>query len=766
MRTLLFVAIYLSLCWGGLWHDNAYAAQQTATAGPLDAAEVAAIEQEASERRRTLGDNHEAPAGPPWKTLTRDKLAQLLRMPQFQTLRYGSHGLLLDQAMAWDLVHFQNLSDIKRFFQQVNGEDYFREPPPTARDALGSHIGYYTDSTASAEGGALSALFNCLPWANWVVESDDPLLWIMQRGDNWDVPNTQNFGLCVRKQREDRSYAWPSDPDTARGARSAAIIEDRLSRQLLAHGCSGSGPDHCLGLMHVLFSLDPEPRDGIAIIKRLDADTAATQPEPIPAALQGYRGKRDDPLTPLYEATRHRLWRKGIVLSAKLDLMLRVPQSWTPEEIDTSVDAAIAMMLAWRRLDWMVNPYGLRNGREYGFENPWQHLSVNGQTPPDISARLRQLGRAAAGATGCAAAKLWRSDQPPDYWYAYAIAKLQHEGQDCEMLPLDWIASQYLQASKQNQSALLAPIAGVAAWADEKATPDPRDRIRDSIGRACPAQDWGADYWGLCARHAAIVLAERKREEAQRQADEAAARALQNDPCRNGSLVALLQQFGYGDDQGHATGNVHFACKPLPYAAGTAAIAVFHQTTAPTVGDEDNSDGDYDLHLMIADKSGALLAQVRETNAAYSDAVSLDDVGIDTGIYRLAPGVRAFGVTTYNAAHCYHCALSETKLSLFVREGKTLRKILDGLMQDTTAMDGEETTYCYPSHETTTILAVGPHRHAGYADLVITTVTIHSEGGDPESGEHCAEAAPTERSRETWIYDGKQYKPATPPTKP
>ncbi|HWU68794.1 MAG TPA: hypothetical protein VN046_07950 [Stenotrophobium sp.] len=762
MRTLLSTTLLLSLSWGGLWHDPAHAAPPPAVDTPLTASEIHAIEQEAIERRNSLGDNHEAPAGPPWKTLTPDKLAQLLRMPQFQKLGYDSHGVLLDQAMAWDLVHFQNLSDIKRFFQQVNGKDYFQEPPSSARSAEVSHIGYYTDTTASAEAGALSALFNCMPWANWAVESDDPLLWTMQRGDNWDVPNTFDFGLCVRKQREDQSFAWPNDPDTARGARSAAIIEERLSRQLLAHGCSGTGPDHCLGLLRALFSLGPAPRDGVAIIKRLDADTAATQPESIPAALQGYRGSRDDPLTPLYQQTRHQLLRKGIVLSAKLDLMLRDPQSWTPGEIDTGVDAAIALMLAWRRLDWMVNPYGMHNARWYGFENPWQHLGVNGQTPPAIAARLRQLGTEAAADKGCASAKLAGNDQPPDYWYAYAVAKLQREGNDCQTLPLDWIAGQYVQASQQNRRALLAPIAEVAAWVDEKATADPRDRIRDSIGRACPAKDWGADYWGLCARQAAIVLAERKREEAQREAEEAAARALQNDPCRNGSLVALLQQFGYGDDKGYAIGNVQYACKPLPDAAGTAAIAVFHQTTAPTVSDENDSDGDYELHLMVVDKDGTLLAQTRVSDAAESDAVSLDEVGIDTGLYRLAPDVRAFGVTTYNAAHCYQCAFSETKLSLFVREGKTLHKVLDGLMQDTMTPDGEETANCYPSSETTSTLAIGPQRHAGYADLIITATTVHSVYVEPESKQTCAAAAPDERSRTTWIYDGKQYRPAKP----
>lgn len=243
------------------------------------------------------------------------------------------------------------------------------------------------------------------------------------------------------------------------------------------------------------------------------------------------------------------------------------------------------------------------------------------------------------------------------------------------------------------------------------------------------------------------------------QTQERGERALQNDPCTNGASKALLLKFGYADAAGQAKGNTRVSCKQLPNAPGTAVIAAFHLTT-PATDDPSADDGDYDLHLILTDSQGRIQAQVREKNAAQSDAVRLDDVGIDTARYILAPNVRAFGVSTTNAAHCYQCVFSETKLSLFVPSGKSLNKVWSGLASSSGGDDSRTDEGCTsPVKEMRKLFSMGVSTNAGYADLMITTVTSFTPGFNPDNeNQVCAKGAPTQRSTETWVYDGAQYK--------
>jgi len=171
-----------------------------------------------------------------------------------------------------------------------------------------------------------------------------------------------------------------------------------------------------------------------------------------------------------------------------------------------------------------------------------------------------------------------------------------------------------------------------------------------------------------------------------------------------------------------------------------------------------------------------VLAEGRVASAAYSDAVRLEGVGIDTGRYHLAPGVRAFGVTTANSAHCYQCAYSESALRLFVREGRRLRQVLEGLAPaETTSDDDAAAPGCIGATvETTRTIAVAPTRHAGYADLVVTTQVVSQPGfadESTESAESTAPAASVDCGRtttaapvaEAWIYDGRRYRAAGAP---
>ncbi len=769
MRFFAIAIVLLTVCVASFFPEPVFAQQPVDSADPLTAEEMVVITKEADERRQKFRDNREEPLAPPWENLTRDKLAKLIASPQFQKVPYFSaHGLLIDQALAWDLVHFQNLSDIKQFFQMVNGKRYFPEPDPSERSIDSSRIGYASEASASPEGGALSALFNCTPWAMWVFESQDPVLWALQH--DTILREIDDFGWCVRKQ----SDGWPiprsSDPDSARGAKSAVIIEDRLSRQLLNHGCSGTGPDQCLGLLLLLQSLKPNHPDLAAILRRLDVETEATKPEEIPTGLTGVQGLPHDSLNAQYEKIQQRLWRKGIVLSAKLDHMLSYPQEWTKTEIEYGIDAAVSLMLEGGRISFLKFPYTYRYIPRHYLGHPWDHLKMQNAMPDVVAQRLQQLARQAGAQPGCEFGKLAPYSPLPEYWYAYALTKLQRENQECSALPLDWVAEQYISASSKSQRALLDPIAALAPWLSESADPVVRDAVRSRIEGHCPATNWGADYWGICSRHVAAIEAENKRieaenkrktaaEAAEREAQERKAQALQNDPCTNGTVTALLLKFGYGDAEGIPTNGTRVSCKQLPNVPGSAAVAAFHLTHSGNPNDPSDDNGDYDLHLILTDNKGRIKAQVHEKKAAYSDAVSLDNVDIDTGLYLLSPKVRAIGVSTYNAAHCYECVYSETNLSLFVQSGKKLRKVWTGLVRTSGGDDAPTNEGCTsPTKETRKYFSMGTSTHFGYADLVITTVTSSTAGYNRDNeNQECSGGAPKQRSTETWIYDGSKY---------
>jgi hypothetical protein len=229
------------------------------------------------------------------------------------------------------------------------------------------------------------------------------------------------------------------------------------------------------------------------------------------------------------------------------------------------------------------------------------------------------------------------------------------------------------------------------------------------------------------------------------------------DPCRDDNLTALQQRLGYLDAAGEQTLSIRVACKRLPDEPGTAAIAVLHFAKGfePT----DAEDGDFDLHLMLADAGGTILAELRESGAATSDAVRLEDVAIDTGRYHLAPGVRAIGVAWTNAAHCYQCVYWQTTFGLFVRDGTRLRRVLGAMTLESASAEGEEGACVGSASMDKSTFAIGRGRHAGYADLVETTVTTHEPGFDPKTDVECPAGLPEARASRTWIYDGSAYQP-------
>lgn len=193
-------------------------------------------------------------------------------------------------------------------------------------------------------------------------------------------------------------------------------------------------------------------------------------------------------------------------------------------------------------------------------------------------------------------------------------------------------------------------------------------------------------------------------------------------------------------------------CKVWP-AVEDQAIAVKSTFTPDPVGGDDV--GTYDLELSIVNSTNdQTLATYRKPAAYDSDAVRFNDLVIDTARYNLAPDIRAFGLRS-NYEHSSSVApYSKTELALYLKEGNTLRPVLEGLILAKNS--GEWGNCTGQGKDIRRVVNIGKSTHNGFADLIITTSTTVMKSF--KSGEECvSKNTDLKKTRITLSYDGKQY---------
>lgn len=194
-------------------------------------------------------------------------------------------------------------------------------------------------------------------------------------------------------------------------------------------------------------------------------------------------------------------------------------------------------------------------------------------------------------------------------------------------------------------------------------------------------------------------------------------------------------------------------CKVWP-AFNDQSIAAKSTFLSDSGGDQD---GVFDLELSIVSPSnGGTLATYAKPGAYNSDAISFDDLVIDTARYRLAPNVRAFGLRSIFASHGSRAnPYAKTDLALYIREGNKLRPVLEGLV--IRKEFGEGTDECV--NEDTRIrrtVEIGPASHHGFADLIVSS--SGSVYKSFMSGKACvSKNIELKKTQITLIYDGQQY---------
>ncbi|WP_025127869.1 hypothetical protein [Pseudomonas sp. PH1b] len=195
-------------------------------------------------------------------------------------------------------------------------------------------------------------------------------------------------------------------------------------------------------------------------------------------------------------------------------------------------------------------------------------------------------------------------------------------------------------------------------------------------------------------------------------------------------------------------------CKDWPAFAEQSINLLSEKVPDPS--DTGSDDGTYNLQLTVLDRSsGQALASYVQPAAFVSDAFRLESLKLDTGRFQLTPQVRAFGVRAAFEGSSRVNPFNQTWLSLYVREGSTLRPVLEKFVAR--SYNGEWDGQCAgEGTETTRTLDIAKTRSHGFADLIVRSVSVSTQS--KKVGEECQSTRETAKPVvSTLHYDGQRY---------
>jgi hypothetical protein len=194
-------------------------------------------------------------------------------------------------------------------------------------------------------------------------------------------------------------------------------------------------------------------------------------------------------------------------------------------------------------------------------------------------------------------------------------------------------------------------------------------------------------------------------------------------------------------------------CKVWPAHGDLLLVAV------PLIDSSQPSDYAHagDIELLVVDRKSLQVRQrLLQPGLMNDDAIAIRKVEFDTGRYRLAPDVTAFGLRIEMANHSQPNPFSETDLRLYAVAGNALRLVLDGLV--VAGFGGEGDTNCAGSfHSSQVSLAMSPTIHHGYHDITVVE-RLDTDNPLPDQNGECQSHPGKSVSRTYRLrYDGSRY---------
>lgn len=714
----LVLAWSAALCAGAIT-STARAAEQATTrvtaATPADpqalsAADFAAIVAEARGVPRNVPPDGHIALPTTWRSLTRARLATMLAMPQFGDIPQGIRPVLIDQAASWDLLDYQRPSDAAALWGRLRSEDV------KGRTAW-EFFSYIPDPTWSPTSLAMAGVFKCFPREAWT--SDDPVVRAVTTNDAWQWDMGRGGVTLHGCLPEIATGSVPWTPSLV--AQVTAILVRKFSDELKEDGCTRHGPDSCLVIFQALYGLDPDNAELPVLLQKM-------QPAFNVNMSWMESARRDSTTDKMAEKLRTQLIQRMAFLTAKLPVVIDHPAAWPARELESTLAQAFESSAQLAQLQNL-------SYTRYNYQNAYRDLInpvhwLTGKRGREAAPALRALADAYAQTHGCALPPI-AQDQPithdgmAAFKRAHAIANLRQGNGYCgELAYLN--LPELVTANPARRRQLMTEFQPIAKQFAKGGAM--REGALDQVAAACRAGHPASDPFGLCAEV-------RKRDTAALAAKLAAMPKVDPLACPEGMLADVEQALSVtpGDD--------YADCRKDPADTRHAIVALAYQATDGDAQDDNGAD-DYDLDVEVVDiVSRDILAYRHEPNGIESDAVSLNHVWLDTARYDLAPGRRAFGVRSSNSAHCWQCVYDVTTLSLYLRDGKQVRKLLTTTVEETSNSEGAGGDAADTS-TTSSVLCIGHDRHHGLADIVISSdASCKKMDGDSRR----------------WRYDGKQY---------
>lgn len=195
---------------------------------------------------------------------------------------------------------------------------------------------------------------------------------------------------------------------------------------------------------------------------------------------------------------------------------------------------------------------------------------------------------------------------------------------------------------------------------------------------------------------------------------------------------------------------VHSAiCKTWPGDATKTLVALVREQDGAT---PDFSNYDLDVFVVKTD-SAEIQQHIAQPGAITSDAMHFDGIALDTANYALAPGQRAFGLSTRHS-HNGATSSSDETLRLYLPQGKLLKPVLPELTTSLSVYERGGGGDCNESRDSVRTVTIGKPGKQGYADLVVIEQRTEQEVKTTKKG--CTEVTHKSTRRYVLPFDGAQ----------
>ncbi|BCG95163.1 hypothetical protein [Mesorhizobium sp. 131-2-1] len=194
-------------------------------------------------------------------------------------------------------------------------------------------------------------------------------------------------------------------------------------------------------------------------------------------------------------------------------------------------------------------------------------------------------------------------------------------------------------------------------------------------------------------------------------------------------------------------------CKIWPAHDDVLLVAV------PLIDSAKSSDGEHvgDIELLVFDMNSSQVRQrLLQPGLLNDDAIAIRKIEFDTGRYRLASDVTAFGLRIEMANHSQPNPFRETDFRLYALTRDALRLVLDGLVVD--SFGGEGDASCAGSfHSSQASLSMRSASHHGYHDINVRD-RMNTDEPSPDKDGEC-QSHPGKPVKQTYRlrYDGSRY---------